>query len=213
MLLTSTSGGAAVHLTTATHEPGTGREAVWDFHFDRDETTGTVTRYDRKALTEPCWAQTTLCGRQWAVMVGGDGGAVGRHGKVAFAPTCRRCLTLIDQHFPKPSPDPRLTLVAQVVADVVVDQRGFAEIHDVPGDQQEELRKAVRKLVRQRTGHQVRTHLFNGVLHIECQAIYDQRAEQYMREAADVMEAVFRGESPPQMNRDWVVSWAAWDAT
>lgn len=213
MLLITTSGGVAVHLTAATHEPGTGREAVWDFYFDRDEPADTVTHYDREALTEPCWAQTTLCGRQWAVMVGGDGGAVGRHGEVAFAPTCRRCLTLIDRHFPKPSPEPRLALVAQVVADVVVDQRGFAEIHGVPGDQQEELRKTVRKLIRQRTGHQVRTHSFNGVLHIECQAIYDQRAKLYMREAADAMAAVLEGKSPPRVNRDWVVSWEAWDVT
>lgn len=105
MLLATTSGGVAAHLTAAAHEPGTGREAVWDFHFDRDEPADTVTRYDREALTDPCWAQTTLCGRQWAVMVGGDGGAVGRLGEVTFAPTCCRCLARIDRHFSEPSPN------------------------------------------------------------------------------------------------------------
>ncbi|GHD28171.1 hypothetical protein GCM10007147_27910 [Nocardiopsis kunsanensis] len=56
---------------------------MWDFYFDRDEPADTMRRYDREALTEPCWAQTTLCGRLWVIMAGGDGGAVGRHGEVA----------------------------------------------------------------------------------------------------------------------------------
>ena len=33
MLLTTTSGGVAVHLTAAVDEPGEGREAVFDFYF------------------------------------------------------------------------------------------------------------------------------------------------------------------------------------
>jgi hypothetical protein len=78
--------------------------------------------YEQKSRTP-----TTLCGREWAIMVGGDGGAIGRYGEVAFAPSCRRCLAIIDRHFPKPPPDSRLILVAQMAAGTVVDQRGFAE--------------------------------------------------------------------------------------
>jgi hypothetical protein len=69
-------------------------------------------------------------------MVGGDGGAIGRYGETAFASNCRRCLTLLDRHFSKPALDDRIVLVAQLVADVVVDRHGLAEIHGVPGDQQ-----------------------------------------------------------------------------
>ncbi|TQS40434.1 hypothetical protein [Cryptosporangium phraense] len=163
MLLTSTSSGAAVHLATVADAPGRGREAVGE----NDVAKG----YDAVALTAPLWSRTTLCGRVWAVMVGGDGGPVGRSRLVAFAPTCRRCLALIDRHFPAPERDSRLDLVAQVAANVVVERRGFAEIHDVPGDQQAELRKTVRGLIRVRTHHSVRTSVAEGVVYVECPAI------------------------------------------
>jgi hypothetical protein len=215
MLLTTTGGGVAVHLTAAADEPGTGREAVHDFYFDTDrhDRPDAVASYDRAALAEPRWSHTTLCGREWAIMVGGDGGAIGRYGEVAFAPTCRRCLALIDRHFPSPTRDPRLTLVAQLAADVVVNQRGFVEILDVPGDQQDELRKTVRAMVRQRTGHSVRTHSINGVVYVECPAIHNQRADQGMREVAEALDALFKGKPPPRLERDWVISWAGWDIT
>jgi hypothetical protein len=215
MLLTTTSGGVAVHLTAAADKSGIGREAVLDFHVDtgRYDRADTLAGYDRAALTEPRWSQTTLCGREWAIMVGGDGGAIGRYGEVAFAPTCRRCLALIDRHFPKPTRDSRLTLVAQLAANVVVGQRGFAEIHDVPGDQQDELRKTVRALIRQRTSHPVQTHSINGVVYVECPAIHDQRADQGMREAAEAIDAVLKGEPLPRLERDWLISWSVWDIT
>jgi hypothetical protein len=195
------------------NEPGTGREAVPDFYFNSNRRTNAdaLAGYDRAALTEPRWSQTTLCGRAWAIMVGGDGGDVSGHGEVAFAPTCRRCLTLIDRHFPKPPPDSRLSLVAQLAADVVVDLRGYAEIHDVPGDQQDQLRKTNRALIRQRTQHPVRTHSINGVIYIECQAIHHQRADQGMREAAEASSAALAGDPVPRVEREWVISWATWD--
>jgi len=215
LLLTTTSGGVAVHLTAATDEPGAGREAVHDFYFDSDRSgsADAIARYDRAALAEPRWSRTTLCGRDWAIMVGGDGGAIGRYGEVAYAPTCRRCLALIDRHFPEPERDSRLALVAQLAADVVVGQRGFAEIHDVPGDQQDELRKTVRALIRQRTSHSVRTYSMNGVVYVECQAIYDQLSDRSKQEAAEAIGAVLDGEPPPRLERDWVISWAAWEIT
>jgi hypothetical protein len=215
MLLTTTSAGEAVHLTAGADEPGTGREAVYDFYFDSDrhDRPDAVAGYDRAALTEPRWSHTTLCGREWAIMVGGDGGAIGRYGGVAFAPTCRRCLALIDRHFPKPTRDSRLPLVAQLAADVVVNQRGFAEIHNVPGDQQDDLRTTVRAMIHQRTGYSVRTHSINGVVYVECQAIHNQRADQGMREVAEALDALFKGEPPPRLERDWVISWTAWDIT
>jgi hypothetical protein len=137
MLLTSTSGGVAVHLTAAVDESCEGREAVFDVYFDSDRNDPAdmlwVIGYDRAALTAALWSHTTVCGREWAIMVGVDGGAIGRYGEVAYAPTCRRCLALVDRHFPKPTPDSRLALVGRLAADVVVDQRGYVEIHGVPG--------------------------------------------------------------------------------
>ncbi|MFI5960403.1 hypothetical protein [Cryptosporangium sp. NPDC051539] len=152
-----------MHLATVADAPGRGREAVRENEI--------VKGYDPASLTAPLWSRTTLCGRLWAAMVGGDGGPVGRSELVAFAPTCRRCLALIDRHFPAPERDSRLDLVAQLAADAVVERRGFAEIHDVPGDQQAELRKAVRGLIRVRTHHSVRTFVDDGIVYVECPAL------------------------------------------
>jgi hypothetical protein len=207
MLLAAVSGGTAVHLTAAT-TPVAGRGAVPDFYFDgNDRVPG---GYDLAALRERRWSAKTICGRVWAVMVGGDGGAVGRYGDVAYAPTCRRCLTLIDRHFPPPKPDDRLELVAQLAADVVVDRRGFAEIHHVPGDQQDALRKAIRTAIRKRVDHSVRTHSINGVIYVECQAMYDRHARQNDHGAAGAIDAVLKGEPPPHRERDWIISWETW---
>jgi hypothetical protein len=212
MLLTTTRGGVKVHLTPVVGAQDTGREAVPDFYFTSgpDEEGDTVAGYDRAALTEARWSPTTLCGREWAIMVGGDGGAVGRHGEVSFAPTCRRCLTLIDRYFPKSTPDARLDLVAELAADAVITHRGFAEIHGVPGDQQDELRRKVRTLIRRRTGHSARTYSADGILFVECEAIYRRLADQGDREAAEAIRAAFAGEPLPRRERDWVISWGTW---
>jgi hypothetical protein len=211
MLLTTVGGGDAVHLT-ATTAPADGREAVPDFYFDHGNDR-VPPNYDPAALRERRWSDKTLCGRVWAVMVGGDGGAIDRYGDVAYAPTCRRCLTLIDRHFPKPEPDDRLALVAQLASDVVMDRRGYAEIHHVPGDQQDTLRKAVRAAIRKRVDHSVRTYSINGVIYVECRAVYDRYAHQNDCEAANAVSAVLKGEPPPQRERDWVISWTTWGVT
>ena len=211
ILLTTTGGGTAVHLTRATENPSDGRGAVLDFYFDTEDRV--PAGYDRAALLKPQWSETTLCGRQWAVMVGGDGGAVGRYGQTAFAPTCRRCLTLIDRHFPQPKPDDRLALVAQLAADIVLDRHGYAEIQGVPGDQQDQLRKAVRIRIRQRTGFTVRTHMINGIVDIECDEAYQKYADQHGRAAAEAMSAALSGEPIPHRERDWVIRWATWGAS
>jgi hypothetical protein len=208
MLLTTVGGGNAVHLTAAA-ESSDGREAVPDYYFRADDDR-VPAGYDRAALLDPRWSETTLCGRQWAVMVGGDGGAIGRYGETAFAPNCRRCLTLLDRHFPKPAPDDRIVLVAQLVADVVVDRHGFAEIHGVPGDQQDQLRKAVRTLIRKRTRFAVRTHLINGIVYIECDEAYKHYADRHGRDAAEAMGAAPAGEPVPHRERDWVIQWSTW---
>jgi hypothetical protein len=149
MLLTTVGSGIAVHLTAAA--PSGGREAVPDYYF-RTADDRVSPSYDHARLLDPRWSETTLCGRRWAVMVGGDGGAIGPFGETAFAPNCRRCLGLLDRHFPRPVPDDRIVLISQLTADVVLDRHGFAEIHGVPGDQQDQLRKAIRTLIRKRAG-------------------------------------------------------------
>ena len=54
------------------------------------------------------------------------------------------------------------------------------------------------------------TYSINGVIYVQCRAMYDRYARQNGREVADVVDAVLKGEPPPQRERDLVVSWATW---
>jgi hypothetical protein len=96
-LLTEVGGGTAIHLTPEQREGGRG--AVEAFHLDDGRDVPTVRNYDRAALLEARWSPTTLCGREWALMAGGDGGPLSPFSEAAFAPNRRRCLSLMDQHF------------------------------------------------------------------------------------------------------------------
>ncbi|OHV54012.1 hypothetical protein CcI156_03450 [Frankia sp. CcI156] len=214
MLLTVTSGGDVIHLARLADLESSGRGAVHDFYFDssRPHLSPTAAHYVREELLAPRWAETTLCGSVWAVMVGGEGGPLREDGRVAFAPTCRRCLTLIDRFYPTPRADRRLSLVAQLAADVVCEQ-GFAEVRSVPGDQQAELRKRIRKLVRARTGHGSKTFSLETTIYVECREIYDQHASEHSRVAMEALNQFLTagGEALSRRPADWVVSWEAWD--
>ncbi|MFU8875467.1 hypothetical protein [Micromonospora sp. SL4-19] len=157
-LLAAVSGGDAVHLVRRQKPTVPGRGAVPDHYLTGgdSERDAVGRRYDVEPLREPIWEHTTMCGRAWALMVGGDGGTLSRYREPAFAPTCRRCLTLMDRLFPAPAVDRRVPVVAQKVADVVR-EHGYAEVREVPGDQLAALRKEIRSLIRQQTGQPAQT--------------------------------------------------------
>jgi glycine/D-amino acid oxidase-like deaminating enzyme len=102
------------------------------------------------------------------------------------------------------SADQRFSLVAQLAADVVCEQ-GFAEVRGVPGDQQTELRKRIRKLVRARTGHGTRTFCRETTIYAECREIYDQHASAHTRAAAEAVSEFLTadGEAPSRRPADW----------
>ena len=85
-------------------------------------------------------------------MAGDEGEDAGESGDEACAPTCRRCLAIMDKFFPEPVLHDRFALIVQIITHTVA-EHGYAEMRNVPGDQQAALRKQVRSAVRQRTGH------------------------------------------------------------
>ena len=90
-------------------------------------------------------------------MVGGDGGSISPWGEdPEFVPTCKWCLAVLGRIFPPPPVHPQLPVIARVVADSVR-EHGYAEVHGVPGDQQTELRRHIRALVREETGYSCQT--------------------------------------------------------
>ena len=219
LLLTETGGGTAVHLTSEAIPDETGRGAVPE-HYFRASGGGTPAlrrSYNKADLLEPRWSEKTLCGRPWASMSSGEGGPLHEFDvDEVFAPTCKRCLALMDRLFPAPTPDDRLVLVIQVVTDFVLEY-GYAEIQSVPGDQQAALRARVRTAVRERTGHSTRTHVLQSMIFFVCDALYKQHAEEHDRHAREamnmVMERALTGrEIEPVRPPEWRTSWDAWGA-
>lgn len=212
LLLTDGGSGGAVHLTRLA-DPGTpGRGAVHDFYLDEQHLRAVPTRanYDRVALLAPRWSDKTICGCGWVMMIGGEGGSLSEWDaeETAFAPTCRRCLAAMDKLFPSPAPVERLPLIAQVVADLII-EHGFAEVHHVPGDQLAALRKQIRKLVRSQTGHPIETHHLGDVLYLSCNPIYRTHALEYQREAVESLSTFLHGDGTPREPKARV-SWTTW---
>ena len=168
-LLTVTAGDA-VHLSRETGPDETGGGAVpgWRLRPRRANARGRWRACNRAALAEPRWAKTTLCGRQWIAMANSDDGDAVDPGGEAFAPTCRRCLAIMDKLFPEPVIDDRLALIVQTITDTIA-EHGYAEMRNVRGDQQATLRKQVRSALRQRTGYGLQALVHKSMVVFICE--------------------------------------------
>jgi hypothetical protein len=200
LLLTVTSGGSAVHLTRETQDGEPGRSAVPDHYVDDSRKLG----YDVAEVEATRWADTTLCGRPWVLMAGGH-----REDERAYAPSCRRCLALMDRLFPPPELNGRFPLVVQLVVDTILDH-GYAEIRSVPGDQQAALRKEVRAEVRRRTGYGCRTYAHESLIVFHCEPIHDQHKAEREELARQAMSNFFEGRPSRPVQRPWHLSWDTW---
>lgn len=209
LLLAEASGaGIAVHLV-ADDGDGHGRPAV-PAHWFRSDMPGYVSgiaRYDRGALESARWSPRTLCGREWMSMVAGDSGPLYRDQTIQLAPTCRRCLTILDRRFPPPNIDDRLGVVTELVARAV-DEHGSAEIIGVPGDQVAPLRTELRRVFRKRFGHVGQTVLVNDVLLVTCDQATEQVRGARRQEAALRLDNDSIAEPPDDSG--WRIYWHTW---
>jgi hypothetical protein len=211
LLLTSCGGGPAVHLASLAQD-GPHRPAVPDYYFEgrRRDRIAALGNYDEDALRAPRWSSTTLCGREWSVMMGGDGGSISPYDEEpALAPTCRRCLAVMDRLFPPPPTHPQLALVAKIVTDTVV-EHGHAELHGVPGDQQSELRRRIRSMVRAATGHTCQTLVHDSTLFVVCEPVYELHADAQDAAVAAALDDAFNGKTPVRADQTWRLSWSTW---
>jgi hypothetical protein len=213
--LLTAGNGEAVHLAREARSDDAGRTPFHDWRLDPKRAEGRALRerYALTSLSDPRWADTSLCGRRWISMeTNWDEGSVGDSEDVS-SPTCRRCLALLDQLFPEPELDDRFPLIVQLVTDTVL-EHGTAEILGVPGDHQAALRKEVRTAVRKRTGHGMETYAHESLVVFVCRPIYDQHAEEHARMAAEAMNKVvvnlLSGESTAPLPSPMRLSWDAW---
>jgi hypothetical protein len=199
-LLTATAGDA-IHLTRAADSAESAKAAVPDHYVEDFERT-----YDRATILAPIWAETTLCGRPWILMEGERDGE--EDGEATYAPSCRRCLALLDKLFPPPQLNERFPLIVQIITDAIL-EHGTAEMQGVPGDQQAALRREVRTEVKQRTGYRLTTHAHESMVIFICDPIYQLRADQHSRRMAETMNAIFNGQPVPQPPATRL-SWGTW---
>jgi hypothetical protein len=202
LLLTATAGNA-IHLTREAAPEEVGQPAAPDHYLSDLEQV-----YDKTALLEPRWAATTLCGRDWILMASEEEET---YAEASFAPSCRRCLALMDSLFPEPKLNDRFDLVVQVITDNVA-EHGYAEMWHVPGDQQAALRKQVRSEVRKRTGYGIQTIAPGTMVVFVCEPISEQHRDERMRAATEAMSSVLTGEAAAPLPTPWRMSWDTWAA-
>jgi hypothetical protein len=153
-LLAGVGIGEAVHLVTETE----GANAVAIAPIDRDEWDARPLNpaYDEAELRAEQWAPRTLCGRDGWGMAPTAAGRV--HVSPAYifdeddtevAPSCQRCLKLLDRQFPESEPDDQLAaMVSRCVRELSL--WNSLLIEDVPVTQMELLRKGIRAECRKR---------------------------------------------------------------
>lgn len=147
-------------------------------------------------------------------MASSDKGALTQFSEPVYAPTCKRCLALMDRLFPAPQQHERLDFVVEVLADIVC-RYGYAEIRGVPGDQQAALRKKARMEVRRRTGYSCTTFVLDSMILLSCDEIFKQRPASDDEAALERLDAFLSGkitDPRPDVPPDWRVSWSTWTA-
>lgn len=117
------------------------------------------------------WNPSTLCGRTWNRMAAGADELVPLWRDPAFAPTCRRCLRILDASFPTADTPSGVWLLAAVVAEEVT-KFSSTYVTGVPVEHVEATRAAIRKILRS-GGFRSSTRVVDGVLHVWSDDAYD----------------------------------------
>ena len=211
-LLLVEGGGSAVHL--ARQDETGGRPAFDQYRFERAESRGFTG--DVSTLRPPIWASKTLCGRTWISMAVTDE-------TIAFdlwnepavhAPSCKRCLKILDRAFPPTEQSPAVKIIAELAADQVIDY-GSAEIRGVPGDQTESLRREGKRAVRAR-GYKCQSWMRDDLVVLYSEEAYnaipeDVKLDRQREALARMSDRLLGGQKPPPGETPWRLRWETWD--
>lgn len=212
LLLGQIAAGLAVHVIPTAVGPDDARPAVPGRWLERTSRgyVDSITDYSSAALLDPCWSSRTLCGIEWQAMAASEAGPLRASQEPGLAPTCRRCLTSLDRHFPDPTPDERIGLLALLIAQAV-EENGSAEVLGVPGDQLKALRAATRRELRRRLGFDGKTYVRDDFMLVTC----DEATEQVrLAKSHEIAQSMHLGTSdrPPPDASEWRLHWHAWSS-
>lgn len=188
------------------------RSPIPDFYFEERAYQEMLAGYDVDALRLAAWSPRTICGRDWVLMMGGEGGQVHEWGGVALAPTCAACIGIIGKRFEQPAPHERLDMLATLLADAIA-EFGSAEVRGTPGDQLQQLRQRVRKVVRSK-GYRCRSYVQGDLLLFTSDDAYDALPEEVRfereRAAAEAVHRAVQGERVERPPPAWRFRWSTW---
>lgn len=159
------------------------------------------------------WEQKALCGREWFHEAPGAEDPTLLWQDAAYAPTCRACLRVVDSWLPKSTAPVGVSLLAEVVADAVV-ERSSTYVTGVPGEHLEATRRAIRKALRER-GFRSNTHVIDDVLAVWSDDAYQALDPDALGVSAVAsIDRIMTGERseapvpPPQPT----IAWSTWVA-
>lgn len=213
LLLGETVGGLAVHLIAMAVGTGDARPAVPALWLERTSRgyVDSIVSYSSPLLLDRCWCSRTLCGIEWEAMAAGEAGPLRASQEPGLSPTCRRCLASLDRHFPDPTPDERIGLLALLIAQAVEDH-GSAEVVGVPGDQLKALRAATRRELRRRLGFDGKTYVRDDFMLVTC----DEATEQVrIAKSHEIVRSMHLGisDAPAPDTSGWRLHWHTWSAS
>ncbi len=211
-LLGQAAAGLAVHIIATALGTDDARPAVPALWLDRTSRgyVDSIVGYSSAALLDRCWSSRTLCGVEWQAMAAGEAGPLRALQESELAPTCRRCLTSLDRHFPDPEPDERIGLLALLIAQAV-EEHGSAEVLGVPGDQLKALRAAARRELRRRLGFEGKTYVRDDFLLVTCDEATEQVRIAKSHEMVQSMHLGITDGRPPD-GSEWRLHWHTWSA-
>jgi hypothetical protein len=209
-LLAERGAGEAVHLVREVQSAGEPARPIGD----EDDYGGPFNpRYARSELEDPRWAERTLCGRSHWLMAPTDVGDVYAaqdwlRSDPVFAPSCRRCLAILDGLFPAPEGDARLDPVVARCLDEI-SYWGSAQVDQTPADQIPLLRKRLRAAAKAR-GWQITTLVHGAsVIAASDDALSPERQRAIDQFAAGVIGRLLDGtaDDPRTEPPSWRFSW------
>jgi hypothetical protein len=166
--------------------------------------------YDPGELTNASWATRTLCGRRDWIMCPTEAGRAfvsmwnGREDAV-LAPSCKRCLAILDKQFAEPAPAERLGWNV-IRAMEQLQEWGCVHVLGVPADQAELLRKRLRAQARQR-GWKFQSTVSDGQLIAASEDALS--AEQWAVVVADSMQRIQALNNGAQLGEpSWRFPWS-----
>lgn len=159
------------------------------------------------------WSHSTLCGHTWNRMAAGADELLPLWRDPAFAPTCRRCLRILDAWFPTADTPSSVWLLAAVVAEEVT-RFSSTYVTSVPVEHVEATRAAIRKALRSQ-GFRSSTRVVDGVVHVWSDDAYDALDSAEIRtRVTSALQLITTGvDAVPQRDPDSTpgpVDWHTW---